>query len=99
MVLRGISVRRATAQDERPTVFINLDAPGSGSLSLFNTANQLRVLGCKFAGRNTSTSPTDESFSSLSFGSALPTGSVVTAIATERATGNSSEFSACFVVP
>ena len=47
----------------------------------------------------TSTGPTDESFSSLSFGSALPTGSVVTAIATERATGNSSEFSACFVVP
>ena len=47
----------------------------------------------------TSTGPTDESFSSLSFGAALPTGSVVTAIATERATGNSSEFSACFVVP
>ncbi len=47
----------------------------------------------------TSTGPTDESFSSVFFGSLLPTGSVVTAIATERATGNSSEFSACFTVP
>jgi trimeric autotransporter adhesin len=47
----------------------------------------------------TSTGPADESFSTTFVTRIFPIGSVVTAIATERATGNSSEFSACFVVP
>ena len=86
-----------------------LDRPGSAGSRIYDIDFYLSA-SCHSSGRGegdaffrtfafTSTGPTDESFSSLSFGSALPTGSVVTAIATERATGNSSEFSACFVVP
>ena len=86
-----------------------LDRPASAGSRIYDIDFYLSA-SCHSSGRGegdaffrtfafTSTGPTDESFSSLSFGSALPSGSVVTAIATERATGNSSEFSACFVVP
>jgi trimeric autotransporter adhesin len=86
-----------------------LDRPASAGSRIYDIDFYLSA-SCHSSGRGegdaffrsfafTSTGPADESFTSLSFGAALPTGSVVTAIATERATGNSSEFSGCFVVP
>ena len=102
-----------TAISQRPGGFTRiagtLDRPATADSRIYDIDFYLSA-SCHASGRGegdaffrtiafTSAGPTDEAFSTAFIGTGLPPGSVVTAIATGRATGNSSEFSACFTVP
>jgi hypothetical protein len=102
-----------TAINQRPGGFTRfagtLDRPATADSRIYDIDFYLSAT-CHASGRGegdaffrtlafTSTGPADETFSTAFVGAGLPAGSVVTAIATERATGNSSEFSACLVAP